>query len=145
VKCNQKPYCARERGHEGVCLDGAALTAANLTAERDEARREEALLIDQVDAYRVRVAELEKQLAEPGCGEACPVATRLKAEAERLTRECVATGDAGEAAVAVAKRWTPTTSGCARRCAMQPEQPIRGALRRLSRRIIRCAVPFATP
>lgn len=38
----------------------------------------------ELERLRARLHELEQRVAEPGCGEACPVALRLKAEVERL-------------------------------------------------------------
>ena len=46
MRCLQTPYCARERGHEGVCLDGAALTAANLSTRVAELEQERQSLVE---------------------------------------------------------------------------------------------------
>ena len=46
MRCTQTMYCARERGHEGVCLDGAALTAANLSTRVAELEQERQSLVE---------------------------------------------------------------------------------------------------
>lgn len=75
-----------EQRHRAALADlaTAARVAAELTAQRDEARAERDAARAGNDAAALRVTELEN-------------------EVKHLLHECVATGDAGEAAVEVAK------------------------------------------
>lgn len=83
----------------GIGVESGALpvvvmaTLRKLKTERDDARKALADLQGDDDAWRRTYESTHAELLKE------------RTEVERLTREVVATGDAGELAVAVAKRW----------------------------------------